>query len=188
MNLFRLAKNNSGVAAVEFALTVPILLVLFVGGFELTRYVLLFQKVSKTSSTMSDLISRLPSATEAEIENSYNAVQHLMEPYYDEADVKVVISSISNDGEDDLISWQRCGGGSLVAQSRLGRQGDAVVLPEGFDLDENENTIVAEVFYSFSPVVAPNTVGAQEIYKIRFTKPRLGALVDISDNDGVSGC
>lgn len=188
MNLFRLLKNNSGVVTVEFVLVVPVLLLLFLGGFELTRFVLLYQKVSKTTSTMSDLISRLPSVTEAEIDNSYNAVQHLMEPYYNQANIKVVMTSIINDGDDNYINWQRCGGGDLVANSALGQEGGVVTLPAGFSLEEGEDTIVAEVFYSFTPVIAPDTIAAQEIYKIRYTKPRLGALISISDNDGVTGC
>ncbi|PIR33564.1 MAG: hypothetical protein COV36_02425 [Alphaproteobacteria bacterium CG11_big_fil_rev_8_21_14_0_20_44_7] len=188
MNLSRFKSDNSGMMAVEFALLLPVLLILFLGGFEVTRYVLLQQKISKTTSSMSDLISRLPSVSEAEISNSFNAVQHLMEPYFQNSDIKVIISSVFNNGGDVEIYWQRCGGGTLSAASQIGDVGDVPVLPNGFTLDDGEEAIIAEVFYSFTPVIAPDFIAVNSVYKVRVTKPRLGALITISDDGGVSGC
>lgn len=188
MNLFNFRKNQSGVMAVEFALLMPILLLLFLGGFEITRYVLINQKISKTAASMSDLISRLPSATEEEIENSFNAVQHLMAPYYKSGEVKVIISNVMRISGNNVMNWQRCGGGNFDVQSKFGEPNDNVALPNGFTLETSEDTIIAEIFYEFKPIIAPKTVAAKVLYKVRYTKPRLGALNKIIDDSGETNC
>ena len=192
MNLFRtifkLIKNNQAVAAIEFALIVPILLILFVGGFEITRYVLLYQKISKTTSSLSDLAARAPELNEADIANSFNATEHLMAPYYDEAEVRVIFSSIMDNGTGNLINWQRCGGGTLDVQSDLGEQGDYATLPTGFDLDLNEDTILAEIYVEYNSVIGMNFIAESTIRKARYSHPRLGALTEITDDAGATGC
>jgi Flp pilus assembly protein TadG len=180
--------NNKALAAVEFALIVPVLLLLFLGGFELTRYVLIYQKISKTTGSMSDLISRSPELYEIDISNSFSAVEHLLAPYYVEAEVKVIISSIMDDGTGNRINWQRCGGGTLDVDSEVGQQGEYVALPAGFDLTLNEDTILAEVYFQYESVVGIDITSNGIIRKARYNKPRLGALTSIKNNAGVTGC
>lgn len=188
MNLFRLFRCEKAVAAIEFALVVPILSILFLGGFELTRYVLIYQKLSKTAASMSDLISRSDKLSEADISNTFNAVQWLMAPYYEENKVRVIVSSIMDDGTGNLVNWQRCGGGTLVDASELGTQGSYVTLPNTFDLKLNEDTIVAEVHYDYTSIIGIDIIANDIVIKTRFTKPRLGALTEITDNAGATGC
>ena len=71
---------------------------------------------------------------------------------------------------------QRRGGGNKTTASRIGTQGGAATLPSGFTLATNENTIVAEIYYDYRPVVAPRIVAASTNYKVKFNMPRLGAL------------
>lgn len=188
MNLFKFWQNCKAVAAIEFALIVPMLLFLFLGGFDLTRYVQLYQKLSKTSGAMSDLITRSDSLHEIDFSNSFAAVEHLLAPYYDASKVKVVISSVMNDGTGNRIMWQRCGGGALAAQSQLGQENELVALPAGFSLDLNEDTIVAEVYYKFDALFDVGLLSEHTIGKFRYAKPRLGALTTIVDDAGLTGC
>jgi hypothetical protein len=188
MNLFRFIRDNKAVAAIEFALIAPIMFMLFLGGFELTRYVLIYQKISKTTASMSDLISRSPELYEADIANSFNAVQHLLEPYYEDTKVKVIISSVMDNGAGNLINWQRCGGGTLDVDSELGQEGDYFALPAGFDLNLNEDSIVAEVYFEYESIVGIDITGSGILRKVRYNKPRLGALTEIKDDAGVTGC
>ena len=177
MNLFNnLRKNIRGSAAVELALAFPILLLLCFGGFEVTRYILINQKISKTVSSMSDLVARSPSISAAEITQMFNAVPHLMEPFNEAADLRVIISSVVNYGAGPVVTWQQSGGGTKVATSQIGVIDGSAILPDGFTLGVNENTIVAEIYYDYEPVVAPDVVAATTVYKRRFNMPRLGSL------------
>ena len=170
------ARNNRGNAVIELALALPVMLMLGFGGFEMTRYILIQQKISKTVSSMSDLVARSPSISNTEVTQMFNAVPHLMAPYYTPADAVVIISSVANYGSGPVITWQRSGGGTKATLSAIGTQGGAATLPAGFTLNTNENTIVAEIYYDYDPVVAPNILAASTLYKARFNMPRLGRL------------
>lgn len=180
--------QNTAIASVEFALLVPLLLLLFLGGFETTRFILVSQKVSKTASSISDLVSRMPELTESDVSNTFNAVEHLLDPYYEADDVLVVVSSIMNDGSDDVINWMRCGGGNYVENSDLSINGTTATLPTVLALGLNEDTIATEVFYDYRPVLANDIIGPVVIYKVRYTKPRLGALTSLQDDTETTNC
>ena len=171
-------KNIKAVAAVEFALTLPILLLLYTGCFELTRYIIIQEKVGKTAASVSDLVSRSTTISETDISNIFASVQYLMEPYYTSTGTEVIIYSVTNYGNGPIINWVRTGGGSFYSPNgqSIGSAGGAATLPAGFSLSLNEETIICEVYYNFIPIIGPNIVGSQQIHKLRFTKPRLGAL------------
>ncbi|WP_025899434.1 TadE/TadG family type IV pilus assembly protein [Sneathiella glossodoripedis] len=54
----RFLKDKSAVAMTEFAMLLPLLLLLTVGSFEVGRYALLTQKLDRISATMADLVAR----------------------------------------------------------------------------------------------------------------------------------
>lgn len=54
----RFAAANEGIAAVEFALIVPIMMLLFMGAVELSQAVTVDRRVSQVASTTSDLVAR----------------------------------------------------------------------------------------------------------------------------------
>jgi Flp pilus assembly protein TadG len=65
MHLFTrtLRTNQQGVAAIEFALILPILILLLFGTTEMTRYLLTMQKVEKAAYVMTDSLGQFRSAT-----------------------------------------------------------------------------------------------------------------------------
>ena len=177
MNLFRrFIKSKSGSAVVELALAFPVLLLLGFGGFEMTRYILIQQKISKTVSSMSDLVARSPTIASTDLTAMYYAVPHLMEPYDNTSGTIVIISSVINYGSGPVVAWQSSGGGTKNAASKIGVQGGVATLPTGFTLATNENTIISEMYYDYMPVVAPKIMAGGTVYKVKFNMPRLGAL------------
>jgi len=53
-----LGHNQSGLAAVEFALILPIMLLLFLGSFETTNLVLAYMKLEASAETAADLVAQ----------------------------------------------------------------------------------------------------------------------------------
>ena len=51
----RIARNNSGVAAVEFAMIVPIMFLLFVGSVEFSQAITVDRRVTQVASSTADL-------------------------------------------------------------------------------------------------------------------------------------
>jgi len=169
-------KSTLGAAAVEFALAAPLLILLAVGGFEMTRYIIIQQKISKTANTMGNLVAQNQTISTSIMSSMWPAVDNLMEPYNSDANQVVIISDVGNNGTNTIVNWQVSGGGTYSGSSKIGTAGHNATLPTGFTLATNEDTIVTEMYYNFTPLVAPNIVAAQVLYKVKYYKPRLGAL------------
>lgn len=179
--LLRLWRDRLGVAATEFALSLPFLMLLFMGGVELGRMMIVYQKVEKTASTIADLVAQSQDLTAEEMENILTASSQVMDPFSFGMDGVVIVSSVSRgpDEEDQAtVSWQQGGGGTLEQGSGIGTPGMFAELPYGFELNNSDNIIVAEVYYRFRPLMSETITGEQIIRKTAIYKPRLGNMTN----------
>ena len=77
--LSRFARNQDGVAAIEMALILPVMLLLFMGLIDISGALTEGRRVSQSVSTVADLVTRLPTPTTPErIADSYEAVELIM--------------------------------------------------------------------------------------------------------------
>ncbi len=171
-------KDERGLAALEFALAAPILLTLLLSGFEYARYLLIHQKAEKLAYTVADVVAQSTSVTTAQLSQTLSVTSQIMQPYSVTANERVIISSVYQSGTTNppTVRWQYSGGGTLTATSRVGAVNGNATLPTGFTLNDKDNIIVAEVFYSFTPIFAGELLGTVTIYKQAIFKPRLGKL------------
>ena len=70
-----------GVAATEFAIVIPIMLVAFFGTVEFCSAVAVDRKVGIMARTLSDLTSQNTSVTDPQLTNIFNASTQIMTPY-----------------------------------------------------------------------------------------------------------
>ena len=176
--LTRFRRNQQGIAAMEFAMVAPILMVLFLGGTEFSRYLIIHQKVEKTATTIADIVAQSDSLTQAQLNQIFLAASEIMQPLSFNTEGVVIVSSVRQQGSaaSPNVAWQRIGGGDLTRTSQIGTQGFAATLPAGFTLNDKENVIVAEVYYVYSPLFGEKMVATGDVYKRSVYKPRLGAL------------
>ena len=124
---------NRGNVVVEFALALPVLMLLLLASAELGRFVLLNQKIDRVAITMSDLVARAETISEADLDDIFSAAAHVAEPFDLSGRGRVVISSVTNaDGGGATIAWQRAGGGSFIKASNVGTEGASADLPRRF--------------------------------------------------------
>lgn len=169
--------NERANVAVEFALALPVLLLMLLASAELGRFVLLHQKVDRVAVTISDLVARAETISESELDDIFNAANQVAEPFDLSSRGRVVVSSVINaDGEGATIAWQRDGGGSFTASSEIGSEGGAASLPADFDIREGETAIISEVFFDFEPFLSSLIVASQVLYRRAHHRPRLGTL------------
>ena len=176
IDLFR--QDGRGTISVELAFALPVLTGLLMSGVEVTRYVLINQKLERAAATMGDLISRMPQLTEGDIASFFAASDHVMTPYDVQVDGRVIISSIARAGGAPEIIWQRTYG-LVGASSRFGGTGDAAVLPAGFEVRDNENVITAEVYFNFEPIMMTGILEAKQLYSSSVFRPRFGTLTTV---------
>ena len=180
--LKKLIRHERGVALIEFVLVFPFLFLLVFGSIELTRYIIINQKVDKAAYVLTDMVGQLLPATttnadpeikETAIQDILNQYNRLMGTYGSDANEAVIFTSVVHHNGQNLERWQRTGGGTLSsgvtsivtggAPTNFNRAiGDACP-PVPFNADtlsrmtgvtENENIIVGEVFYQYKPIVS----------------------------------
>lgn len=182
--LFRyFLEDNRGVAAIELAVVLPLLMTLFLGVVEISNFVLINERTEKMASTISDVVSQGDSITIAELDNILSATSEIMKPFPFNERGHVIITSVYRAVNDTpKVAWQYEGGGTLQnTPSSFGGPGFASPLPQGFILNERETVIIAEVYYAHQNLVTTMFNGSNpNLYKYAFYKPRLGALNVIS--------
>jgi len=180
---------RQGVALIEFALTLPILILLFLGAVELTRFAILHQKLDKAAGAMADFVTQANSISDSDLDAFADAVAQIMGPFGYSG--TVVFSSVlvtntpiapCTGSNAACISWQRAKLGGDA--SKIGSEGGNAILPSGFDLQDGQNIIVAEVYFDYDPLLPATgalipALTAQKLYKVAVYKPRLGLLTQL---------
>lgn len=174
--LTRLLRQTSGVAAMEFALVLPILVLFSAGTVEYSRLIMLTQKLQSSSFILADLTARDRTLSEDQLDNIFLAIDNVIQPFEFETSGKAIVSSVGVDAANHpVVNWQRSGSGALTATSTIGSQGGEATLPDEIDIHAGETVIAAEVFYSFTPLLGIG-LAPRVIHKVAYYKPRLGSL------------
>jgi TadE-like protein len=166
-----LRKNSSGVAVIEFAYALPILLAVGVGGIEMTNYANVNLRVSQAAMALADNMSRvgLESALssvqirESDVNDSFIGIQRQTEGLNVTANGRVILSSLERNADGgQWIHWQRCFGG-LARASAYGVQGDGATGTALLGMGPATARITApadaavmfvEIVYNYQPLVA----------------------------------
>jgi len=96
-------RDEAGVAAIEFAIMLPILLFLFIGMIELVTALSYDRRVSKTGSSIADLVARSDDVT-GDMNDIETAIAHQMTPF-ENSDVDVRLGMVLIHGGNPLVVW-----------------------------------------------------------------------------------
>jgi len=119
LNLFRrFVRDGKAVAAVEFALILPLLVTLYFGTVEAASLYTVDRRVATVASTMADLVSREQTCiTTAKLTSYFNAATGIMQPYATTA-LKQVVSFMSVGSTGTVtIKWSQPYGTGAVART-----------------------------------------------------------------------
>lgn len=173
----RLARCQKGVAAIEFAMIVPIMFLLFVGSVEFSQAITVDRRVTQVASSTADLVARERSITTSDLEGIMQIVDELMAPY-DPTKLKLtlinVYSSISNAAETKVCwSFNYQGGVNTYSQDQ------SYTVPAGI-LDAGSSVVVAEVLYNYDPLIFRYFITTTMPLREKFyLKPRLSKSVQL---------
>lgn len=177
----RFCRNRArkGAVAIEFALSLPILILLLLGGSDAAYMMIVAQRVDRIAFSVTDIVTQSEMLTNADVNKILGASSELMAPFPFGTKGIVILSSIYKpQGQTATIKWQRSGGGSLARTSKIGIQGAIPALPNGLTLLDNDNVIIAEVYYDFSPMfMNAGILSRGDIYRVAVYKPRLSPLI-----------
>ncbi|MEM0985372.1 MAG: TadE/TadG family type IV pilus assembly protein [Pseudomonadota bacterium] len=139
-------RDQRGVSALEFALIAPLMALFYVGSVELASTMLADRKVTSSSSTMGDLVARLPAANNCALDDVFDVAELILEPYPTNARLR--ISSIQPNAATPTtneVAWSYANAAWTARTA-----GDLVTLPAGI-MAANGSIIMAEIEYDYDP-------------------------------------
>lgn len=165
-----LRRDQRGVALIEFALSLPILMVLVLVGLELTNYVLANHRVRQIAAMTADNASRLRTQmSEAYINQLFVGVQKAGAGINFQNRGRVILSSVQNNAASNgqWIRWQRCYG-SLSKTSNYGTQGkgqndSSLPTINGLVAQPGSALMYAEAEYQYKPLIATSFLNNRRI-------------------------
>lgn len=180
--LARFAGDKRGVSAVEFAIILPFMAILYLGGTALTQAIIVKRKVVLVAHTVGDLVARDNSMTDAEVTAVFDAAKAVFAPYAWNGLLKIKLSSVNiNAAGTATVGW----GEALQDTARANNS--SVTLPVGLNTP-NTSIIWAEVTYDFTPPIGGAfTGGTMTLTDQLYIRPRLVTCVT-RDKGSLSGC
>jgi Flp pilus assembly protein TadG len=173
---FRMVRNQSGLAAVEFALILPLMLALFFGIVETSQALTARADVVNLTSAAADLVAQENAVTIADINNVYAAATQMLSPFprVGAQQPSIRITSIIDDGgaahTTGNVDWvcTQTGSGALgTAQA----QGAAVNLPQPI-MTTGGSVIRVEVAYQYNSPTTHSITGPINMSSVFYTRPR----------------
>ena len=165
----RMLADRSGIAATEFAVIVPVMLVMFFGTVEFSSGVAVNRKVTLMARTLSDLTSQSTSVNDTDLTGFFAASKGIMTPY-SSSPTQSTISELYVDASKVVkVMWSQ-GHAPLDP-------GNPVTIPTELMVADTY-LIFSEVSYKYVPavgkVMAPAGVNLTDV---AYTRPRQSTCV-----------
>jgi hypothetical protein len=172
----RFGHASEGVAAVEFALILPLLLFLYIGTMEASSLIIMDRRVQTVAGTLGDLVARSnKEITTAELNNYFTAASWLVQSDT-AASLDQIVSSVhvKPDGGTEVM-WSKkypSGNGHPVKS--------AYELPKAItDIAKGSYVIVAEASTPYTPLLGMVYKEPINLYRENFFMPRFGTEIKL---------
>ncbi|MGM5025074.1 TadE/TadG family type IV pilus assembly protein [Tardiphaga sp. 42S5] len=178
-----LRDDTRGVSAVEFAMIIPLIFLMFFGMLDLTNGFAIDRKVSQISQGMADLASRYTTLAETDVSNFFIIADAMLTPY-DKTQLKASISQVYIDPSTKIakVVWTR---GDFLVGKVVRKVNDIVSVPTNLIVKDangnylpNQYLILGEANYDYVPTigwVVPK--GGLALSDAMFTRPRQTSCV-----------
>jgi Flp pilus assembly protein TadG len=158
-----LLKDERGVAAVEFALLAPFLMLLYFGLVEFVQAYQAQKRVSHVAMTIADVTSQDRVTTDAKLTDILEAGVALMTPF-PQSNLRERVSSLTANSSGVVsVDW---------TANRNWTGGSAPTVPAGF-LNPGESAIVTDVIYTYNPTYTLVMTAPITMTRHAYVRPRL---------------
>jgi Flp pilus assembly protein TadG len=182
----RLRRDESAVAAVEFALIVPFLITLYFGSIEAAALFTVDKRVSSISSTVADLVAQwdpddgdLSTGTGGKLTDYLNAATGIMSPY-PTTGLKIIVSlvQVKNDGTTKIL-WSKANTGAANTVGNSFTDLTTTATTQMNTVSRGGCVIASEVSYSYLPVLGQVFKSPLNLKHINYFLPRFGSTEPI---------
>ena len=162
--LHRFVRDCRAVSAIEFALLLPLMLTIYIGGNDIAFGLSAKFKSTLAARTVADLASQYISIDNPTMTGILGAASTVMAPF--PGNVVVIVSEVTTDANGKgTITW------SAAQNAKPYAAGTAVKLPAQLQIP-NVSMILGEVTYPYTPPVSYEITGTFNIYQNAYFFPR----------------
>jgi Flp pilus assembly protein TadG len=164
-------RDLRGLAATEFALILPMMVLLYIGGVEVTRAVTANRKVAHLTSTLGDLATQTREITDTEMANIFEAAEAIMVPYPTGEDLTLLLTFLRLDGNGVArVEWS-----DAINRNPLPK--DSIVSVPSTVQQPNTYLVMSEVTYEYRPILTYFFTGPFQLEDDRYLRPRLSTTI-----------
>jgi Flp pilus assembly protein TadG len=165
--------DQRGVSAVEFALLLPLMLTIYLGGVEFSQAISIDRKVGLTARTVADLVARSAGFTQGEMINILDASAAVAAPY-SAATIKVKVSQIEIKADGAAtIHWS-----AATNNTTKRTNGETVSVPAALKIPGKDSYLIwAEVEYGYTPAIGYVLTGTLNLTDQLYMRPRVSDKV-----------
>lgn len=189
--LRRWARDRRGVAALEFALIVPLLLMLYFVTMEVAQAIEVNKKVGRVGSMVADLVTQQQEMSKSELESIMRIGEATLQPYNrSRANIEIVAIEVTDEATPKVqVVWAR----KLVdgAFSAGSAKGTAIVIPPALRI-KGSFLIRVQSSLAYEPVItwaasAKSTLGLASAFdgismaETYYLRPRMSTTIPCAD-------
>lgn len=185
-NLKRFLANKSGVAAIEFALIFPLLILILFACIELYGHFSAVRKIAKVTASLADIVAQSRSITEEQLKALNPLAKSLMQPL-DSEKMTYTIASIrqGDDTKPPKLVWEH-EQSSSASKISLGGNGKCRDYADAGNkkFPPNQDVIFVNIKFTYESLFE-NYIGGPTIYEDNMIAiPRASATVILVDKSG----
>lgn len=163
-------RDDRGIAATEFALVLPVLLVIVLGGYQLSQAASAYRKVTRTARTVADLTTQYVTMGSSDMSTVLNASAQVMTPF-DTTALSIVLTEFAVSASGTAtVTWSQTLNGTALTT------GSTVILPAGVCLP-NASVVLANVTYRYTPAIGYKLTGPFVMSSALYMSPRTVASI-----------
>ncbi len=174
--------SADGIAAVEFAMLLPVLVIIFFGLVETSNAMTVNRKVAISANTLADLAAQSEKLYEADLDDLFEGVMTIVEPN-DPTGMELRLVSVVLDGDGDpIVHWSRDRTGSEPYTAGA----DYASLDDNTVLSTHGSLIVVEMVYTYTPGLTSHFIKSPITFERESIRwPRLTSRVQLCDDEDV---
>jgi Flp pilus assembly protein TadG len=182
------AGDQSGTAAIEFALVLPGLLTLFIGSYEAANLILCDLKLEAAAETAADLVAQTRVNTtlqSTDFTNITNATKKVMTPFpTSSSQLKIAYASVTYSTGSPVINWHlEVNSASPISVTSLPNSASAANLGDQV-AGSTDSVIVAWLTYAYTSPVSYVLGTSYSVSEAALNRPRYMSCVPTYLNTG----
>lgn len=177
----RLVRDKGGVGAIEFAILVPVLLLLYLGALQTTVALSVAQRTSRAAGTVADIVTQQSTVSKSILSTMPSVVNAIFVPYATTG-MTLKITGIQIDASSKatvLWSWEQDGTTAYAVNSAVTGVPTALNKPNSF-LVRTELGVPYKLI-SFGPDFLPAGMNSITMQRQYFYRQRTGTSIKCDD-------